>query len=283
MFFDDRPRTRAARTHVCEPHHISPATGSRFSAEYARTAVKFFDNRPYGWPMRSSAAILARHMSLAYVRRPLDGDSETAQQAATLHLELLAHSPIAVLGPGFLTKFYYGLLPKDRLVVGSVAEVDGHPAGFIAAAADADGFMKRALRRRFVSAAWLTGLAALGRPSRIGAVWEILQISSHRETAPEPGMGELLSFGVRPQFRRSRTPGENGQPIALDLLESALASLRALGANRVRSLVDQNNTAARLFYRSLGWELGAQSVPGWRTPQVEYVLTLPTPSPPAVS
>ncbi|NJO12551.1 MAG: hypothetical protein HC872_02790 [Gammaproteobacteria bacterium] len=65
-----------------------------------------------------------------------------AADLAYLHAQLLPHSPVALLGPDFMQKFYYSALPRLGLIFGAVAYVDEAPAGFIVATADSSGFMR---------------------------------------------------------------------------------------------------------------------------------------------
>ena len=61
-----------------------------------------------------------------------------ARHIAELHAELLPRSPLTKLGVGFMERFYYKRLPKQGLIFGAIAYVDGHPAGFVSATYDSD-------------------------------------------------------------------------------------------------------------------------------------------------
>ena len=67
---------------------------------------------------------------------------------------------------------------------------------------------------------------------------------------------------------------ETSIEVATDLLVDTLQQLRALGTKRVRAIVDKDNLAAQLFYRSQGWNVGLKSVKGWRVPTMEFLLEL---------
>lgn len=197
--------------------------------------------------------------------------SVPARDLARLHGELMPHSPVVLLGPRFMERFYYRVLPEMGLAVGAVAYVDEAPAGFIVATRDSDGFMGQAIRRHWLYLGWLIGTSVLLEPTRIGALWEAVQIMRNRTTSERrEDAGELLSFGVLPEFRSARFVRRTGVKISQDLMACALRLLDRQGVQVVRSLVDQDNLDVKLMYRGLGWELSATEVGGWRTPQVEF-------------
>jgi ribosomal protein S18 acetylase RimI-like enzyme len=192
---------------------------------------------------------------------------------ARLHAALLGHSPVALLGPRFMRDFYYSVLPRMGLISGVLAYVDQRPAGFIVATDDSSGFMRRALRRHFFQVAWVMGLSVLGDPKRLGAIWEALQIMRNLPPAdPQaPAAGELLSFGVLPEFRTREFMVRTRLRISQDLLKTAMTQLSAQGVARARVIVDADNLEARLFYLGNGWQPGLGVVPGWRKKTVEFL------------
>jgi ribosomal protein S18 acetylase RimI-like enzyme len=172
-----------------------------------------------------------------------------------------------------MERFYYRVLPTLGLISGAVAWVDELPAGFIVATPDSDGFMAAALRRRWWSLGGNLAVSLLRDPRRLAALWETLMIQDNRGSSQRGGkVGELLSFGVLPQYRNSGFARRTGLRIGQDLMQHATAQLHAQGTETIRALVDQDNLAVKLMYRSLGWEMTACEVPGWQTPQVEFTL-----------
>lgn len=205
--------------------------------------------------------------------RPMQTDE--ANDIAGLHAELLGHSPLVLMGPRFMRDFYYTALPEAGFISGAVAYVDGQAAGFIVATADPAGFMAKALRAHWWRAAWSMFVSVVRHPSRLLAMKEAYEIQSNVQ-AEEYGehVGELLSFGVLPQFRSRGFLKETGLYIGSDLAEAAVKQLRHGGKSRIRAIVDKDNLEAQLFYRSQGWKVGLKTVKGWRVPTIEFILNL---------
>jgi ribosomal protein S18 acetylase RimI-like enzyme len=196
----------------------------------------------------------------------------SAEHLAYLHGELLGHSPVALLGPQFMEQFYYADLPRMNLIFGAVAYVEDVPAGFIVATVDSSTFMQRALREKFFKVAWVMTLSVGRNPRRLGAVWEALQIMRNLP-APDPGSaaGEILSFGVLPQFRSREFLAKTKLRISQDLLKTVMKEFASRGVPRARVIVDADNLEARLFYLGNGWQPGMGLVPGWRKKTVEFL------------
>lgn len=209
------------------------------------------------------------------VVRLTDADKCAASHAADLHAELLATSPVARMGTQFMRDVYYGALVSTDLAVAHVAYVDGQPAGFITATNDPERFMTRGLLRRPWGAGWGVARAVLSNPMRVGVLWETTRLNASRQyDDKETPTGELLSFGVREPYRHPTFMRSRGIRVGHELLDVAVAALKARGALRVRAIVDADNKPAQFFYRGAGWELGNPSVKGWAVPTCEFVRTL---------
>lgn len=196
-----------------------------------------------------------------------------ARDLALLHDSLLSHSPVALLGPHFMSGFYYSALPRMGLISGAVAYIDDKPAGFIVVTDDSSGFMQKAIRRSLFQVGWVMFISVLRDPKRIAAVWEALQIMRNLP-APDPqapASGEVLSFGVLPEFRTREFMIRNKLRISQDLLKAAMAQFTEKRVSRVRVIVDADNREARLFYLGNGWQPGLDVVPGWRKKTVEFL------------
>lgn len=201
--------------------------------------------------------------------------AEGVRDVARLHAELLGHSPLVLMGPEFVEQFYYTVLPREGFIRGAVAYVDGRIAGFIVGTDDADGFMARAAKKHWLRIGWIMFKSVLRNPSRILAIKEAYQIQSNVQTQDHgQEAGELLSFGVLPEFRSRRFIKETALLVSSDLLNIAIGQLEKLGKRRLRAIVDKDNLEAQLFYRSHGWRVGLKSVKGWRVPSMEFLLDL---------
>jgi len=218
-------------------------------------------------------------MSISYQLVPFDRNTPAPVQVlARLHQELIPSSPIVLLGKGFMEQFYYHILPREGLICGAVAYIDGQPAGFIVATPDSARFMRIGLRRHWWRLIWIVGTSVLREPKRLAAIWEAWQIMRGRGQRPltptgeaEALEGELLSFGVLPAYRNPKFIRQSGLQISQDLFNRAVSQIQEAGICQIRAIVDADNTAAKLFYHGLGWHLDRTQVPGWRIPSVDFV------------
>lgn len=81
--------------------------------------------------------------------------------------------------PTVANQLYYDILPREGLISGAVAYVDGQPAGFIVATPDSARFMRIALRSHWWRI-WVIGISVLREPKRLAAIWEAEQIMRSR-------------------------------------------------------------------------------------------------------
>ncbi len=198
-----------------------------------------------------------------------------ARDIARMHEEMLAHSPLVLMGSEFVEQFYYRMLPEDGLIHGAIAYVDGEAAGFIVATSDPAAFMSKAMVRHRTKIAWILLKTVLKKPSRLLAMKEAYQIQRNvQDQQYGPGVGELLSFGVRPQYRTRQFVRSRELAIGDDLMSAALKRLAELDVTEVRAIVDKDNLEAQLFYRAQGWQVGLKTVKGWRVPTMEFLKTL---------
>ncbi len=196
-----------------------------------------------------------------------------AADLTALHIELLPRSPLTKLGPRFMERFYYKVFPADDLIFGSIIYIDDAPAGFIAVTNDSNGFMRTMIRRHWFRVAWTIGVSIILSPKRLAPVWEAISIMLTRTPGEAPGPdGEILSLGVLPAYRGAGFQKATGFSLATDLMDYAISRLHEMGTDEMRVIVDSDNKVAQMFYHGLGWELARGTVPGWKTPSVEFVL-----------
>jgi len=202
-------------------------------------------------------------------------DARVASDVARLHSELLGHSPLVLMGPEFMRDFYYSLLPADGFISGAVAYLNGEAVGFVVGTGDANGFLAQATKRHWFRLCWIVAKSLIRKPSRLSAMKEAYGIQSNvqaQEYGPE--VGELLSFGVLPEFRSRKFIKETDLQVSSDLFDKAIEQLRSAGKSTIRAIVDKDNLEAQFFYRSNGWQVGLKSVEGWSVPTMEFLKDL---------
>jgi hypothetical protein len=211
------------------------------------------------------------HGGVTYEIRPFGPDAPPpADDLSRLHAELLPTSPVVALGHRFVESFYYDVLPRRGCMFGAVAYIGDEPAGFVSATQDSDGFLKKGARQQPVRLAWSLLSSVLTEPGCVAAIREAASISAGRRPDAFPS-GEVLSFGVRPEFRAQRFVRATGIHVAHDLLHHALRGLRDRNVCRVKAIVDADNLPVQVLLAGSGWELASAQVPGWRVPSLEFV------------
>ena len=222
---------------------------------------------------------LARRKNTEYSIVPFGGGVlPNSRHIAELHAELLPRSPLTKLGIGFMERFYYKQLPKQGLIFGAVAYVDGRPAGFVAATYDSDRLLRRAVRWNWLRLGWVLA-TSLPRPKRLIGAAEGLGIFKSRERRADVQAGhnlgaltgEVLSIGVRRAFRSTEFKIQTGLQIGRDLMFGVIAGFEKSQIVRARLIVDAKDLSGQGFFRGLGWEPRRRNVPGWWTASTEYL------------
>lgn len=212
-------------------------------------------------------------MNIAYDLVSFGPDSAPpTRDLSRLHESLLAGSAVAAIGQRFMEGFYYSILPREGIIFGVVAYVDGRPAGFVVATDDSAGFMRAAVRRWWPSVGWLVATSVLWSPKSMKAVWDVCY--AIRKRTGRGGLearGEILSLGVCAEYRSSSFVRRSGLRISNDLLDHAVAQLGKRGVSVVRALVNAENIATKLFYCERGWSLSQNQAADWNAPTVEFL------------
>ncbi len=174
-----------------------------------------------------------------------------AADLARLHRKLLPGSPIHDLGPAFVERFYFGVLPEEGLVFGQVAYEGNRPIGFVVVTDDANGFLGHALRRRWPTLAAVT----LRHPPSPRGAWNILRLYRERERASGDAsvadVAEILSLGVL-QSEPGHRPSRERRGIARAFVRWAVEQVPD---RPVQALVDESNLAARVHVWRAGMEI----------------------------
>jgi hypothetical protein len=198
------------------------------------------------------------------------GAPAPAADLARLHRALLPTSPIHDLGPAFVERFYFGVLPEEGLVFGQVAYEGDRPIGFVAVTDDANGFLGAALRKRWRTLAAVT----LRHPPSPRKAWNVLRLFRERDTASGDAavadVAEILSMGVLPPEPGQR-PSKERRRIARTFVQWAVEHVPD---RPLQALVDESNLAARLMYGELGWDVAGKVEVGWPEPQLVYQTPL---------
>ena len=205
----------------------------------------------------------------------LDPKNQTdLENTIRLHTELLPTSPVARLGPIFMRRFYYRKLVEDGLMVCNLYYHMGNPAGFMALTSDSAGFVTRGFRRHWVSALGVLCEMVLMDPGRIGVIYSVARTlrKRNRYVANEIS-GELLSFGVLPEYRSTKFIQQTNKQISLEFFESAKEYFRQIGMPAFGGMVEAKNRATILFYHSLGCQI--HEVPGSDGETVKILYVFP--------
>ena len=194
-----------------------------------------------------------------------DGQPAPAGDLADLHRKLLPTSPLLLLRRHFLEDFYYGVVPQEGLVFGTVAYEEGRPVAFVVATGDSNGFLTTAIKRRWRSLASII----VRHPPSPKAGWQALRLlaSRGRGSDTERDLGEILSLGVLAPDAGGPSSSKVRRTLSHCLIDHVLARL---SDRPVIALVDETNAPARLMYGAMGWTVERTVTAGWPVPQLVY-------------
>ncbi len=206
--------------------------------------------------------------------RPLDPrNAGDVQAAVRLHCALLPQSPVSRLGPEFMRLFYYRKLVEDGLVQCDLAYHDGRAAGVIAYTRYPFDFMANGLRRHWLYLVAVTAYSLLRHPGRLGIILPVVAMLRERKRqAGDVPEGEILSFGVLPEYRGADFVRRSGRRIPVELFERARAFFLKEGISSFRMLVEADNREALLFYHTLGCKLEKTPEGAGNTVQATYTI-----------
>jgi hypothetical protein len=160
----------------------------------------------------------------------------------------------ARLGERFNALYFRSVL-EERHCFTDGYFVDGRLVGFLAYSATASAMLRAVVQRHRLGFAMATLIGLLRSPATLGAVLRIaMSILARR---PEPGSeieAEMLSLGVRPEFRGRRDVDGRIVRVAHELVQHAFGVLRASGASRVKAFVklEEIEPVARAFWTREG-------------------------------
>lgn len=196
-----------------------------------------------------------------------------ALTAAALYMAHLPASPVCKLGSGFMEDYYYRVLPESGFIFGVVAYLEGRPAGLTVAAYDSERFMAAAARRTWPAQVKHIGLALARDPRRFAGLLEARRIGRMlgRKSSREP-MGQVLTFAVNPEYRSREFKQRTNILLANLMIKRMILEFRRAGTPRIRTFIDSKNIGCHARTVMRGWTLTRRNVPGWESPNHEYVV-----------
>ncbi len=201
------------------------------------------------------------------------GAPAPVRDAATLHMAHLPESPVCKLGQAFMEDYYYRVLPEAGFIFGVVAYLEGRPAGLTVAAYDSERFMAAAARRTWPALAKHFGLALARDPRRLAGLLEARRIGRmlRRNPSREP-IGQVLTFAVNSEFRTKEFRDQTSIRLGSLMMTRIVQEFRRSGTPRIRTFIDSKNAACQVRTAGRGWTLARRNVPGWDSPNHEYVI-----------
>jgi GNAT superfamily N-acetyltransferase len=174
------------------------------------------------------------------------GDRELCRQAATLHVRVIHHGLLPLLGVDFLTKMYRCVAAAPE--AGVWALVDGDKfIGFIAGCASVGRTYRWLLANCGVGLAFTAG-PALFRFTVLGKLASILlyPLRQHKALATTPPPeAELLAIAI--------DENEYGKGHGKQLVNALERSLRQWGVREYRVLTNIAESKSNAFYRATGF------------------------------
>jgi ribosomal protein S18 acetylase RimI-like enzyme len=173
-------------------------------------------------------------------------DSELCRQAATLHVRVIHHGLLPLLGVDFLTKMYrcIAIAPES----GVWALVDGDKfVGFIAGCASVGRTYRWLIVNCGIGLAFTAG-SALFQFSILGKLASILLYPFRRRKALAttlPPEAELLAIAI--------DENEYGKGYGKQLVDTLEASLCHWGVREYRVLTNIAESKSNAFYRAIGF------------------------------
>jgi ribosomal protein S18 acetylase RimI-like enzyme len=193
------------------------------------------------------------------IREVSVSDAEGIDLTTRLHMDLLGFGPMARFGDRFIRETVYVVGLSDELLKVAIAEVDGHPAGFIAYTSEAHSFHNALIGNHFFKAVSTTLMALLSRPGRVLNLPRAFQVVRSRNelsaNLDDDVDCEVVCFGVYPDFLTPAFVRRTKLRIGVQLLEHVFGMLSLQGHKKVRMIVDGDNPRAMLFYQSMGAEI----------------------------
>ncbi|MGQ0640536.1 MAG: hypothetical protein ACT4P6_07160 [Gemmatimonadaceae bacterium] len=192
----------------------------------------------------------------AVIERMDPSNRPDVEAVSGLHEQFLGDSPVAKMGPAFVRDVYYSKLLKDGLYDCLVCRSGGRVVAFLSYTDRPLDLMSRGLKGHFFAVAWSVGRTVVMNPRRLRDVLYVMRImGDHNDATGDKalldGAAEALSMAVLPDFQNVVPEGGKSR-IAVRLIESMAADLRARKVRDIAFYVDPANRAANLLYSAMG-------------------------------
>lgn len=170
-------------------------------------------------------------------------------RVVAVHVESFPGFFLSFLGPGFLRRYYAGIVAAPEGIAFVWADAGGQVAGFVAGSANPGGFYRRLLRRDWLGFCFASLPAVCRRPSVVPRLFRAL---SHPGANPVGAdVAGLFSIAVAPSTQGSGAGGS--------LVRAFLDEAGRRGAGKVFLTTDRDdNDGVNAFYRNLGFSLERQ-------------------------
>jgi hypothetical protein len=185
------------------------------------------------------------------VREVDHADSALLATVAGIHVQLLGPGALAEMGASFVQEVGLRLLLLDGGLRVAVLTDGSSVGGFVAFTGLARTYQRHTFVRHPLAVSWACVKALCAQPKRVRAIMDM----THDALAPEPAgdtkgepLGEVLAIAVTPACL-SATGKDKSQPNPGDqLLDFAIAGLRAAGVHKLRARISANRHGALMLY-----------------------------------
>ena len=185
------------------------------------------------------------------VREVGPAEAETLAAVADIHVRLLAPGPLAEMGTGFVKEVALRLLLIDGSLRLAVLTDRTSIVGFVAFTDCVRTYQSRSFLRHPLAVSWACVKALCADPRRVRAIAAM----AHDAFDPGPGvdtdgerLGEVLAIAVTPECLRAAGQDKSQPPPGDQLLDFAIAGLRAAGVHKLQARISAHRRGALLLY-----------------------------------
>ena len=169
-----------------------------------------------------------------------------------IHYDILPDSIFSRLGKPFL-RFFYKSIINDRDIFCQIYPFDNKVVGFLLYSSNTGNSFRRYIREHFFSILLTIVKTVINNPNSIKSITQAIRYLVNSQNAiPPHASGEIISFGVPPEFRVHAEKNKVGEieltefykkheiPVARMLFFSVMKHLNKLGINELRIMTPAN-------------------------------------------